>query len=60
MQFEFTPKALANFSPRFEEREPWEPSLCRKVRKECVLLYLDSSLRSLRISAPSALKNSHS
>ena len=23
MQFDLTPKALANFSPGFEEREPW-------------------------------------
>jgi len=23
VQFEITPKALANFSPGFEEREPW-------------------------------------
>jgi len=25
-QFELTPKALANFSPGFEEREPWVKS----------------------------------
>jgi hypothetical protein len=26
MQFELTPEALANFSPGFEEREPWGTS----------------------------------
>jgi len=36
MQFELTPKALANFSPGFEEREPWEPSHQRGSNPERV------------------------
>ena len=27
VQFENTPKAFANFSPGFEEREPWGPHI---------------------------------
>jgi hypothetical protein len=38
VQFDNTPKALANFSPGFEEREPWDEQIKRRSNPETVRL----------------------